>query len=273
MLHHYPGRARGASAAPKNSRAQVDKSSGHWYALAVVGPAPAGRKGVLVETLKAALKTLLFPFFLAGVLLASLAVPFGGTPVALAAGTENLGHVSRVQGSAVARQGREVRSLELNSQVKREDTLLTAAGSRLEVTMLDETRLTLGADTEFVLERYDLGRQQGAGAVLLRLTKGAFRLATGELTALRGGPFEVGTPLGVIGIRGTEFWGGFLGTEEVNVLLISGKGVYIKNSAGMTEILKPLEGVTLRTATAPPPAPTLWSPDKRARAFKTVEFD
>ncbi|MDO9630628.1 MAG: FecR family protein, partial [Humidesulfovibrio sp.] len=265
---------RGASAAPKNSRVQVDKSSGHWYALAVVGPAPAGRKGVLVETLKAALKTLLVPFFLVGVFLAVVLTPFADlVPLAHAAGAENLGHVSRVQGSAVARQGREVRPLELNSQVKREDTLLTAAGSRLEVTMLDETRLTLGADTEFVLERYDLGRQQGAGAVLLRLTKGAFRLATGELAALRGGPFEVGTPLGVIGIRGTEFWGGFLGTEEVNVLLISGKGVYIKNSAGMTEILKPLEGVTLRTATAPPPAPTLWSPDKRARAFKTVEFD
>jgi hypothetical protein len=230
--------------------------------------------GVHVETLKAVLKTSLFPLYLAGVLLVALVVPFGDLlPMALAAGGDNLGHVSRVQGSAFARQGGELRPLGLNSSVKRTDTLLTAVDSRLELTMLDETRLTLGADTEFGLERYDLGRQQGAGAVLLKLTKGAFRLATGELSALRGGPFEVHTPHGVIGIRGTEFWGGFLGTDEVNVLLISGKGVYIKNDAGMTEIVKPLEGVTLRSWDEIPPAPSLWSPDKRARAFRTVEFD
>lgn len=227
-----------------------------------------------METFKAVLKTLLFPLSLAGVLLALVLAPCTGlVPPVLAAGGENLGHVSRIQGAAVARQGREVRPLALNEPVKRTDTLVTATDSRLELTMLDETRLTLGADTEFVLERYDLGRQQGAGAVLLKLTKGAFRVATGELSALRGGPFEVGTPLATIGIRGTEFWGGYLGTEEINVLLISGKGVYIKNDGGTTEIVKPLEGVTLRSATAPPPAPTLWSPDKRARAFRTVEFD
>lgn len=227
-----------------------------------------------METLKALLKTLLFPLCLSGILLASVVAPFGGLiSAALAAGGDNLGHVSRIQGAAFARQDGVLRPLALNEPVKRADTLLTAAGSRLELTMLDETRLTLGAGTEFELARYDLGRQQGAGAVLLKLTKGAFRLATGELSALRGGPFEVGTPLGTIGIRGTEFWGGYLGTDEVNVLLISGKGVYIKNDGGTTEIVKPLEGVTLRSATAPPPAPILWSPEKRARAFKTVEFD
>ena len=221
-----------------------------------------------METLKAMLKTLLFPLSLAVVLLAP-----GLVPAALAAGGENLGHVSRIQGAAFAEQGREMHELALHSLVQRGDVLKTGPGARLELTMLDETRLTLGADTVFALERYDLGRQQGAGAVLIKLTKGAFRLATGELSALRGGPFEVGTPLGTIGIRGTEFWGGYLSAEELSVLLIAGKGVYIKNDAGVTEIIKPLEGVTLRDRGVPPPAPSLWSPDKRARAFRTVEFD
>jgi len=228
-----------------------------------------------MKTLNAVLRTLLFPLLfpmmLAGLLLIGHALAL--SPSAFAADGENLGHVSRIQGTAIAKQGREVRPLALNEPVKRADTLVTAPGARLELTMLDETKLTLGADTEFVLERYDLGRQKGVGAVLLKLTKGAFRVATGELSALRGGPFEVGTPLGTIGIRGTDYWGGYLGTEEINVLLISGKGVYIKNDGGTTEILKPLEGVTIRSATAPPPAPTLWSPEKRDRAFKTVAFE
>ncbi|MDQ7835125.1 MAG: FecR family protein [Humidesulfovibrio sp.] len=224
-----------------------------------------------MKTLDAVLKTLLFPMMLAGLFLIGHALAL--SPSAFAAGGENLGHVSRIQGAAFAQRGQNLERLALNSPVKREDTLKTAMDSRLELTMLDETKLTLGAGTEFVLERYDLGRQQGAGAVLLKLTKGAFRVATGELSALRGGPFEVGTPLGTIGIRGTDYWGGYLGTDEINVLLISGKGVYIKNDGGTTEILKPLEGVTIRSATAPPPAPTLWSPEKRDRAFKTVAFD
>ncbi|MBU1042197.1 MAG: FecR family protein [Proteobacteria bacterium] len=227
-----------------------------------------------MESRKAVSKFLLFPLHLAGVFALLALAPFADfAPNALAAGGENLGHVSRIQGAAFAQRGQALERLNLNSPVKREDILKTAANSRLELTLLDETKLTLGADTEFALERYDLGRQQGAGAVLLKLTKGAFRVATGELTALRGGPFEVGTPLGTIGIRGTEYWGGYLGTDEINVLLISGKGVYIKNDGGVTEIVKPLEGVTLNSATAPPPAPTLWGPEKKARAFRTVEFD
>jgi len=217
-------------------------------------------------------KCLLFPLYLAGLLLVSVFVPCSELLApALAAGGDNVGHVSRVKGAAFATRGAELRPLEPGTLLHRKDVLKTGPEARLEVTMLDETKLTLGADTVLALERYDLGQKQGE--VLLKLTKGAFRVATGGLAALRGGPFEVSTPLGVIGIRGTDFWGGFLEAEELSVLLISGKGVYIKNDAGQTEILRPLEGVVLRSATVPPPAPSLWSPDKRSRAFKTVSFD
>ncbi|MDO9082223.1 MAG: FecR family protein [Humidesulfovibrio sp.] len=227
-----------------------------------------------METLKAVLKTLLFPFFLAGVCLAMSIIPCADLiPLALAAGGENLGHVSRIQGAVFAQQGRDLRPLALHAAVQRQDILKTGPGARLELTMLDETRLALGADTALALERYDLGRQQGAGAVLLRLGRGAVRVATGDLSALRGGPFEVVTPFGAIGLRGTEFWAGYLSAEELSVLLISGQGVHLKNDAGRTEIVKPLEGAVLRSLDAPPPAPTLWSPAKRAAAFKTVAFD
>jgi hypothetical protein len=230
-----------------------------------------------MDTLKAVLKTLAFPFYLVGTMLAFLLVP--GSDLVLsahAAGGENIGHVSRIRGAAYAVQGAELRELAVNELVRRSDVIKTGPDARVELTMLDETKLTLGADTELGLVRFDLGRQAGAGAVLLRLVKGAFRVATGRLEALRAQreePFEVETPLAVIGIRGTDFWGGYLSADELSVLLISGGGVYIRNGAGRSEIVKPLEGVRLTSATAPPPAPTLWNPDRRARAFKTVSFD
>jgi len=190
---------------------------------------------------------------------------------AQAADVESVGHVSRAQGLSFAGQGASLRALEKNAIIGRKDVLKTGPASRLEITLLDETVLTLGADTVFSVERYDLGRKEGG--VLLKLAKGAFRVATGKIEALREGPFEVATPLGVIGIRGTDFWGGFLAQNELSVLLISGKGVYVVNDGGRMELTKPMEGLTLQSLSTPPPAPSLWSPEKRQRAFRTVAFD
>ncbi len=203
--------------------------------------------------------------------LAALVLSLAAASGALAADVETVGHVTRTQGLSYAVLGNALKELAPNALIGRKDVLKTGPGARLEITLLDETRLTLGADTVFSVERYDLGRQDGG--VLLKLTKGVFRVATGQLESLRGGPFEVSTPLATIGIRGTDFWGGSLAENEISVLLISGKGVYIVNEGGRTEIVRPMEGVNLRSATSPPPAPSMWSPDRRERAFKSVAFD
>jgi hypothetical protein len=212
------------------------------------------------------------PLCLALLLLALAVFCVGPAPV-LAAETENLGHVSRIQGEAFALHQGALVPLAQGTTVRRTDVLKTGPGARVEITMLDETRLTLGADTMLALERYDLGRQPGPGAVLLLLTKGAFRVVTGQLTALRGGPFEVLTPLATIGVRGTDFWGGMLAPDELGVMLISGSGVYIRNDGGKSEITRPLDGVRLTSPSAPPPRPSLWSPELRAQALKSVAFD
>lgn len=192
--------------------------------------------------------------------------------------TTTIGRVTRVLGTSFLVRGGTMRDVVLNAPVMRGESLRTGPQARVELTMLDETKLTLGADTVFDLERYDLGSQRGAGSVLLRLTKGVFRAATGKLDALRGGPFEVATPLGTVGIHGTDFWGGYLGGDEISVLLVTGKGVYIKNDVGTTDIVTPGQGITLKPSTrafpaAPPPAASMWGPEKTSRAFKSVSFD
>ncbi len=215
-------------------------------------------------------RSLLFPMPLRA-LLPALLLTVACLCDARAADVETVGHVSRAQGVSFAVQGQVLRALEPNALIGRKDVLKTGPSSRLEITLLDETTLTLGADTVFSVERYDLGRSEGG--VLLRLAKGAFRVATGGMEATREGPFEVSTPLGIIGIRGTDFWGGFVAENELSVLLLSGKGVYVVNDGGRMEILRPMEGLTLRSLATPPPAPSLWSPDRRARALRTVAFD
>lgn len=225
-----------------------------------------------MDTLKTLWKALLFPLYLGGLALFSLFAPFGGLPAqAMAAGGENLGHVVRVQGAAFAVQGLELRPMEPGALVRRTDVLKTGPNARLEVAMLDEARLILGADTALTLERYDLGR--GEGAVLLRLAKGALRVEQSEQSARREGAFEVLTPLGTVSASAQDFWAGFLAEGELSVILLEGRGLSLVTNAGRGEIRYAHHGAVLRSISAPPPAASLWSPERRARAFQTVVFD
>jgi hypothetical protein len=235
----------------------------------------AGSRGIFLGTIKTLGKTLLFLLSLCGFLFSAVVVSCSGplSPALAAANAEHVGHVSRIQGLVFALQAGLLRPLEQGAWVSRTDVLKTGPGARLEITMLDETRLTLGADTMLAVERYDLGRQKGDGAALLLLTKGVCRVATGRQVALREGPFDIVTPLATMSVRDSDFWGGFLEPEELDVLLIVGAEVSIRNDGGTSKIVKPLEGVRLFSPVSPPPEPSLWSPDKRARAFKSVAFD
>lgn len=189
---------------------------------------------------------------------------------AFAADVESIGHVSRVQGLSFAVRGDSLRALERNSLIGRDDLLKTGPGSRLEIVLLDETRLSLGADTVFGVERYGLGRK--GGSVLLRLDKGACRLVTGNAEAEREGGFELATPLGRVEVRGGDFWAGASAEGELAVLLVSGKGVEVVTDGGRARIARPMEGLSLNSRAVPPPAPSMWSPDRRERALHSVSF-
>lgn len=190
---------------------------------------------------------------------------------ALSGELENVGSVSRARGLSYAVQDGALRELAPGALIGRKDVLKTGPGARLELLLLDETQLTLGENAVLSVERYDLGRKEGSA--LLRLSKGVFRAVTSRLEGVRGGGLEIVTPLATIGIRGTDFWGGLDEKDGLSVLLISGKGVYVFNDGGRTEITRPFEGVSVRSPSAPPPSPSLWSPERRQRALKTVAFD
>lgn len=194
-------------------------------------------------------------------------------PGVAAAESENVGHAVRVHGSAFVLHAGALLPMAPGTPVRRLDVVRTAPGARVEVVMLDESRLVLGPDTVLAVERYDLGRQTGQGAVRLLFTKGSFRIVTGQLSALRGGPYEIITPFATLGVRGADAWAGFLAPEELGVLHLGGGAVFVRNDGGRCEITRNAEGVRLTSPTAPPQEPTLWSPDRRAQALRGVSFE
>jgi hypothetical protein len=73
-----------------------------------------------------------------------------------------------------------------------------------------------------------------------------------------------------IGVRGTDFWGGFgLSDQGLDVLMLEGRGVYVQSEVGIVELDKPGLGTTVMPAEAPAPAKA-WGDAKRARALATI---
>jgi hypothetical protein len=60
---------------------------------------------------------------------------------------------------------------------------------------------------------------------------GAFRFVSGQLTKLASSDVSVTTPVAIVGIRGTEFWGGPIDDQALGVFLLEG-AVSVSNAAG-----------------------------------------
>lgn len=181
------------------------------------------------------------------------------------------GNVSRVQGEAQAlRFGLPVQ-LALGAPVMSGDLLMTGPGARLEVDFLDGTRLTLGENTHLDIDHYAFDPDEAA--LSLHMTVGVFRVVSGAIAEINPDKFAVSTPLAAIGIRGTDFWGGYLEKDQLSVLLISGSGVTVTSQVGTVLIQNPGQGVTVDPKSRALPLVKAWSDQRQARAFATVSFD
>jgi len=179
-----------------------------------------------------------------------------------------VGKVVRLQATAQAVTPQGTRALNSGGPVFNNDRLVTGPDARLEVSLLDDSSLTLGGDAEFIISELDL--TPGTEAGNMELLKGAFLLVTGTVAKVAPERYRVSTPFATIGIRGTTFWGGPL-DDPFSVLLLDGE-IEVRNPGGSV-ILKPNQGTDIASPDAKPEAPGAWSDDKRTRAFATITFN
>ncbi|MEO8332441.1 MAG: FecR domain-containing protein [Gallionella sp.] len=177
------------------------------------------------------------------------------------------GTVIRLQGAAFANHSDSSDNLHKGRPVLVGDHIVTGHDSRVLLKMVDGAMLTLGADTEFVISDYHFSKKAQQGSATLKLVKGVFRAVTGAIGKLKGRDFKVKTSLATIGIRGTDFWGGFYFSQGLDVALLDGKGIYVENAAGRVEVTSIGDGTTINSATEPPTAPKHWG-DKKLNAAK-----
>ncbi|MGH1462929.1 MAG: FecR family protein [Neptuniibacter sp.] len=176
---------------------------------------------------------------------------------------EAIGKVVLALGHPLVERNNQHILIKRNDPLFQKDTLITPVGSRILITLKDKSRISLAENTEFSLTQYEFNKQ--SSNVQFNMLKGAFRTLTGSIGKQKDPKFEIHTPIATIGVRGTEFWGGFIFTGDLDVTMLEGKGVYITNEYGTVDIKNPGEGTMVRSGQAPSEI-TRWSTEKIKKA-------
>ena len=143
------------------------------------------------------------------------------------------------------------RLLKRGDAVFANETVKTGEHARAILRFYEGTQLTLGADTAMHLANFVANETEKKA--VLNFTQGAFRIITGSITQTDSPNFQVNTPIGTIGIRGTEFWGGNLNNDDsVDVLLINSEHtLVVSNEFGSVVLDQAGLGTTLKAGQAP----------------------
>jgi hypothetical protein len=120
------------------------------------------------------------------------------------AGNAGLTLMARGNVTATATDTQQSRDLNRKAPVFNIDQVSTGAQSQAQFRMLDGALLALQSDTELLISEYKAGSATEQGSVVMELVKGSLRTVTGSIKG-DAGNYQLKTPVGSIGIRGTTF--------------------------------------------------------------------
>ncbi|MBL3520922.1 FecR domain-containing protein [Arcobacter lanthieri] len=120
----------------------------------------------------------------------------------------NIGNITILEGEAFVK--RENNSIRLNfgDIIKNKDIIETKANSKVKITFIDNTIVTIGKESILKIDDYYYADDDKDGAKTeFSIPKGAFHTITGQIGKVNPTKFKLKTKNATIGIRGTEFYG------------------------------------------------------------------
>ena len=161
------------------------------------------------------------------------------------------------------------RKLQRGAEIDSQDTLTSSENARAILRFNEGTMLTMGGNTQMKIEDFIFSEDKKQAR--FQFLKGAFRIVTGAITKTSNPNFTVNTPIGSIGVRGTDFWGGNLSDDDsIDVVLLESEhSIEVSNEYGKVVLTQKGEGTTLQPNKAPL-TPRKWPQAKLNRALKTV---
>ena len=173
--------------------------------------------------------------------------------------TESIGQVTSVEGKVTVLRQEKFASepLTLQRQVFQGDIVETDRASKVRITLIDATVISLGEQSRLELRQFahDMRQQKRSGR--LAILQGFFRAIFKEMSPPSS--IDLVTPTAVAAIRGTDLMGEVT-TDATAIVVLEGT-VAISNIRPLfrgLSTLTPGMGVTV-TGDEPPSTPTRWS--------------
>lgn len=96
--------------------------------------------------------------------------------------------------------GGATRTLEIGNDIVSRERVRTTGGGSLQVMFLDKSTLTVGPNSDMVIDEFVFDPNAGAGTFAASLSKGALRFVGGQISHNAGA--TIATPVATIGLRG-----------------------------------------------------------------------
>ena len=114
------------------------------------------------------------------------------------------GRIKVAAGSVfIVRQGQAMPA-QVGQVVFEADGLRTAADGRIGVTLNDDTRVSLGPNSEVRLDRFLYAPAEGRLGFVLKVVSGIVAYVSGRIAKLSPDSIRLETPSAVVGVRGTR---------------------------------------------------------------------
>lgn len=127
----------------------------------------------------------------------ALFLPFGAATAA-----ERAGETTKVQPASYQRESIFASTLDVGDEIYRDAEVFTEEYGSLIMSLDDGSVLTLGPNSDIVVDEYVYSPGANTGSAALSLGRGMLRVVSGRLPS---DSVRIRTPVATIGIRGTDF--------------------------------------------------------------------
>ncbi|MGB2715572.1 MAG: FecR domain-containing protein [Vicinamibacterales bacterium] len=114
------------------------------------------------------------------------------------------GRIKVVSGSAFIVRANETIPARAGELVFAADGLRTGDGGSVGVTLRDDTRLSLGPNSEVRLDRYVYAPGSGGVGMVIKFVRGVAAYVSGRIARLAPDSIRLETPSAIVGVRGTS---------------------------------------------------------------------
>jgi len=124
---------------------------------------------------------------------------------AVAGAASPIGLVKVADGLATVERGDATLRAHRGLALQEGDVLRTGADGRMGVVLRDDTKLSLGPESEVQIDRFAFAPAEGRLALGAKIARGVVAFVSGSISKLSHDAVRIETPVAILGVRGTQF--------------------------------------------------------------------